>query len=67
MPSNREKKLSSLAEKLMERGFEKGIEKGEMQLIKKMLQNGVEPMFITKNTDVALQKIKELQQKLSKI
>lgn len=71
-----EKEMTSLAEKLMEQGFEKGIEKGmekgmekgiekgEMQLIKKMLQNGVEPAFIAKNTGVVLQKIKEIQQKL---
>lgn len=56
-------KIMSLAEKLRLEGEIKGELKGEMKLIKKMLANGVDPVFISKNTGVSIQKIKELQKK----
>jgi recombination-promoting nuclease RpnB len=46
-----------------QRGEQRGEQKGEMNLIIKMLANGVEPAFIAKNTGFPLHKIKELQDK----
>jgi predicted transposase/invertase (TIGR01784 family) len=48
-----EKDMASLAEEL--------VEKGEINLIKKMLIKGVEPAFISKNTGVSINKIKEIE------
>ena len=61
MSPSLEKTMSSLAEKLIKEGELKGKLEGEIELIMKMLANGVEPAFIAKNTGVPLHKIKELQ------
>ena len=53
----------SLAEKLRAEGELKGKLEGEIQLIRKMLTNGVDPAFIAKNTGFPLSKIKELKDK----
>jgi len=45
------------------RGKIEGKIEGKIDLIKTMLSNGVDPMFIAKNTGVALDEIKALQNK----
>jgi recombination-promoting nuclease RpnB len=63
--------IMSLAEQLRQEGRQEGKqegliegeEKGKINLIMKMLANGIEPAFIAKNTGFPLLKIKELQGK----
>ncbi len=49
--------IMTIAEQMMHRG----IEKGKIELIKTMLTNGVDPLFIAKNTGVSISEIKEIQ------
>ncbi len=57
--------IMTIAEQMMhrgiEQGIEQGIEKGKIELIKTMLTNGVDPLFIAKNTGVSISEIKEIQ------
>jgi recombination-promoting nuclease RpnD len=66
MSPNLEKTMSSLAEKLIAegelRGETRGKIEGEMNIIMKMLANGVEPAFIAANTGFPIHKIKELEE-----
>jgi len=56
--------IMTIAEQMMHRGIEKGIEKGKIDLIKNMLANGVDPLFIAKNTGISIHEIKEIQKNM---
>ncbi|MBA2650310.1 MAG: Rpn family recombination-promoting nuclease/putative transposase [Legionella sp.] len=56
---NVEKEIMSLAEKLMEEGELKK----SFEIAKKMLADGVDPVFVAKYTEIPLEKVKKLQTK----
>ncbi len=58
---NVEKELMSLAEILREEGELQGKLKKSIEIAKKMLSDGVEPVFIAKYTELSIDKIKEIK------
>jgi predicted transposase/invertase (TIGR01784 family) len=48
----------------MKKGLRKGIKKGTLQVVKKMLANGVTPSFISKNTGIPLVEVKKIKDKV---
>ena len=58
-------KVMNAVEKWRKEGELRGMIEGKIDLIKTMLSNGVDPVFIAKNTGVALEEIKALQNKSS--
>jgi len=69
MEKGMERGMKQGMERGMERGMEQGIEVGgekrEIEIITKMLINGVNPVFIAKNTGVSIEKIKGLKKQLT--
>jgi recombination-promoting nuclease RpnB len=59
-------KFMTAIEKWIQQGMEKGKLEGKLELVEKMLLNGVEPAFISKNTGITLNQVKEIQDKLKK-
>jgi predicted transposase/invertase (TIGR01784 family) len=45
----------------MQKGMQKGIEKGILEVAKKLLEAGTDPVFVAKNTGLSLDKVKHLQ------
>lgn len=57
-------KLMTAVEKWKQEGRQEGEQTGKLELIKALLLNGVEPVFIAKNTGIALHQIKEIQDEI---
>lgn len=57
--------IMSLAEILKEEGrqngIQEGIQKGILEVAKKLLEAGTDPVFVAKNTGLSLDKVKHLQ------
>jgi len=49
----------------IEKGMEKGIEKGKIETAIKMLKEGVDIAFISRITDLPVEKINDLQKELN--
>ena len=57
-------KIMTAVEKWRKEGELRGKVEGKLELITTMLSNGVDPMFIAKNTGVSLDEIKGIKGKL---
>ncbi len=59
------KLINEIEERGERKGIEKGIEKGKIETAIKMLKEGVDVAFISRITDLPIEKINDLQKELN--
>jgi predicted transposase/invertase (TIGR01784 family) len=58
--------MPTIAEKWLQEGIEKGIEKTQLEIVEKMILNGMGDADIHKITGMPLEKIRQVRKKLRK-